>query len=237
MNGTPLLILHGWGSNSGRWQRVTDLLRKQEIEALVLDLPGFGIVASPKRPWTRDDYINWIFQKAKERNWEKFNLLGHSFGGGLSVKIAVAFPEKVEKLILCAPAIIRRKRLKTYLFYQLAHIGKKIFSLPGLKKLEPYAQRLIYKLAGSRDYYVADGVMKETMKKLGDENLEDLLAKIKAPTLIIWGKKDDVLPLRDAQELKEKIAGAELKIISEAKHSPHREAPEELAEIISQFVK
>jgi len=237
MNGTPLLILHGWGSNSGRWQRVTDLLRKQEIEALVLDLPGFGIVSSPKRPWTRDDYINWIFQKAKERNWEKFNLLGHSFGGGLSVKIAVAFPEKVEKLILCAPAIIRRKRLKTYLFYQLAHIGKKIFSLPGLKKLEPYAQRLIYKLAGSRDYYVADGVMKETMKKLGDENLEDLLAKIKAPTLIIWGKKDDVLPLRDAQELKEKIEGAELKIISEAKHSPHREAPEELAEIISQFVK
>ena len=100
MNGTPLLILHGWGSNSGRWQRVTDLLRKQEIEALVLDLPGFGIVSSPKRPWTRDDYINWIFQKAKERNWEKFNLLGHSFGGGLSVKIAVAFPEKVEKLIL-----------------------------------------------------------------------------------------------------------------------------------------
>jgi len=237
MNGTPLLILHGWGSNSGRWQRVTDLLRKQEIEALVLDLPGFGIVSSPKRPWTRDDYINWIFQKAKERNWEKFNLLGHSFGGGLSVKIAVAFPEKVEKLILCAPAIIRRKRLKTYLFYQLAHIGKKIFSLPGLKKLEPYAQRLIYKLAGSRDYYVADGVMKETMKKLGDENLEDLLAKIKAPTLIIWGKKDDVLPLRDAQELKEKIEGAELKIISEVKHSPHREAPEELAEIISQFVK
>ena len=237
MNGTPLLILHGWGSNSGRWQRVTDLLRKQEIEALVLDLPGFGIVSSPKRPWTRDDYINWIFQKAKERNWEKFNLLGHSFGGGLSVKIAVAFPEKVEKLILCAPAIIRRKRLKTYLFYQLAYIGKKIFSLPGFKKLESYAQRLIYKLAGSRDYYVADGVMKETMKKLGDENLEDLLAKIKAPTLIIWGKKDDVLPLRDAQELKEKIAGAELKIISEAKHSPHREAPEELAEIISQFVK
>ncbi|OIO47131.1 MAG: hypothetical protein AUJ31_00320 [Parcubacteria group bacterium CG1_02_39_15] len=237
MNGTPLLILHGWGSNSGRWQRVTDLLRKQEIEALVLDLPGFGIVSSPKRPWTRDDYINWIFQKAKERNWEKFNLLGHSFGGGLSVKIAVAFPEKVEKLILCAPAIIRRKRLKTYLFYQLAHIGKKIFSFPGLKKLEPYAQRLIYKLAGSRDYYVADGVMKETMKKLGDENLEDLLAKIKAPTLIIWGKKDDVLPLRDAQELKEKIEGAELKIISEVKHSPHREAPEELAEIISQFVK
>jgi len=237
MNGTPLLILHGWGSNSGRWQRVTDLLRKQEIEALVLDLPGFGIVSSPKRPWTRDDYINWIFQKAKERNWEKFNLLGHSFGGGLSVKIAVAFPEKVEKLILCAPAIIRRKRLKTYLFYQLAHIGKKIFSFSGLKKLEPYAQRLIYKLAGSRDYYVADGVMKETMKKLGDENLEDLLAKIKAPTLIIWGKKDDVLPLRDAQELKEKIEGAELKIISEAKHSPHREAPEELAEIISQFVK
>jgi len=237
MNQYPLLILHGWGSNSERWQKVTEILKEKGVEAEALDLPGFGITPSPEKPWTREDYINWIFQKAKEKNWGKFNLLGHSFGGGLSIKIAINFPEKIEKLILCAPAIIRRKRLKTYLFYWLAYFGKKIFSLPGLKYLQPYAQKMIYKLAGARDYYVADGTMKETMKKLHEENLEEVLEKIKVPTLIVWGEKDDVLPVKDARELKEKIEGAKLRIISGAKHSPHRETPEELAEIIYQFVQ
>ena len=245
-----LLILHGWGSNSLRWQKVKELLEKEGIEVWILDLPGFGIEPSPEKPWGRDDYINWIFQKIKDynppttqqgklyNNWQKFNLLGHSFGGGLAVKIATNFPEKIEKLILCAPAIIKRKSIKTYLFYWIAYLGKKIFSLPGLKIFFPLAQKLIYKLAGARDYYVADGMMKETMKKIGkEEPLENYLEKIKISTLILWGKRDDVLPLKDAYSIKEKIEDSKLKIIPRARHSPHREAPEELAEILVQFIK
>ena len=238
MKGESLLILHGWGSNSERWQRVKELLEKKGIEVLVLDLPGFGKTLSPQKAWSRDDYINWIFQKVKERNWQKFNLLGHSFGGGLAVKIAATFPERIEKLILLSPAIIQRKSIKTYLFYYISYLGKKVFSLPGFKIFHPLAEKLIYKLAGTKDYYVADGMMKETMKKIGkEEPLEMILEKIKIPTLILWGKKDDVLPVKDAYYIKEKIKGSELKIIPKARHSPHREAPEELAEIIVQFIK
>ena len=74
MKRKALLILHGWGSNSARWQRVKELLGEKGIEVLVLDLPGFGINPSPPKPWGRDDYLNWIFQKVKEKNWQKFNL-------------------------------------------------------------------------------------------------------------------------------------------------------------------
>ncbi len=238
-----IVILHGWGSNSLRWQRVKELLEKKGIEALVLDMPGFGITPSPERPWGRDDYISWIFQKVKEKNWQKFNLLGHSFGGGLAVKIA-ANPDlfkkgkRIEKLILCAPAIIRRKSVKSFLFYWAAYLGKKFFSLPVIKIFNPLAKKLIYKLAGTRDYYLADGIMKEVMKKTWKE--EDLLLsleKIEIPTLILWGKKDDVLPLKDAYKIKEKIRNSELKIIREAKHSPHREVPDKLAEIIINFLQ
>jgi len=234
-----LLILPGWGSNSLRWQRVKELLEEKGMEVLVLDLPGFGITPSPNIAWGSDDYINWIFQKIKEKNWQKFNLLGHSFGGGLAVKIAAAFPERIEKLILLSPAIIKRRGIiKTYLFYWAAFLGKKIFSLPGFRKLQPQAQWLVYKLAGTRDYYIADGMMKEVMKKIWQEEpLEGLLEKIQIKTLVLWGKRDDVLPLKDAYLIKEKIRDSELKIISKARHSPHREAPEELAEAIIQFLK
>jgi len=238
-----LLILHGWGSNSERWQKVKELLEEKGIEVFTLDLPGFGRVPSPPEIWGRPEYINWIFQKVQEKKWEKFNLLGHSFGGGLAVKMA-ANPalfqkgERIEKLILCAPAIIRRRNIKSYLFYWLAFLGKKIFSLPGFKKFSPLAKKLIYKLAGTKDYYVADGIMKEVMKKIWEE--EDLLLsldKIKIPTLILWGEKDDVLPLKDAYKIKEKIRNSELKIIQKAKHSPHRETPNQLAEIIIDFLQ
>jgi len=250
MKGESLLILPGWGSNSLRWQRVKELLEKKGIEVLVLDLPGFGVAFSPQKAWSRDDYINWIFQKVKDynppaaqqgklyNNWQKFNLLGHSFGGGLAVKLAANFSEKVDKLILLSPAIIRRKSIKTYLFYYISELGKKVFSLPGFKILHPLAEKLIYKLAGTRDYYLADGIMKETMKKIGkEEPLEMILEKIKIPTLILWGERDDVLPVKDAYYIKEKISDSELKIIPKAKHSPHRESPEELAGIIVQFIK
>lgn len=234
----PLLILHGWGSNSFRWQKVKELLEEKGIEALILDLPGFGAAPSPDQPWSRADYLSWILQKVKQKNWKRFNLLGHSFGGGLAVKIAAENPILVGKLILVAPAVIRRKNIKTYLFYWLAFLGKKIFSLPGLKMIAPLAEKLIYKLAGTRDYYVADKMMKETMKKIDkEENLESFLEKIKVSTLILWGEKDDILPLKDAYYLKEKIRNSELKTIPKIKHSPHREAPEELAQAIISFLK
>jgi len=233
-----LLILPGWGSNSGRWQRVRELLEENGIEVLVLDLPGFGLSSPPPEVWGRLDYINWIFERTKEKNWQKFNLLGHSFGGGIAAKIAANFPEEIEKLILCAPAIIRRRSIKSYLFYWLAFLGKKIFSLPGLKKLSPLAKKIIYKLAGTRDYYVADEIMKEVMKKIWiEEDLLLVLEKIEIPTLILWGEKDDVLPLKDAYIIKEKIKNSEIKIIPKAKHSPHREIPEELAESIIKFIQ
>ena len=238
MNNEHLLILPGWGSNSGRWQKVKELLEEKGVEVLVLDLPGFGITPSPNIAWGRDDYINWVFQKIKEKNWQKFNLLGHSFGGGIAVKMAANSSERINKLILCAPAIIKRRSIKTYLFYWVAFLGKKIFSLPGFRKFQPQAQWLVYKLAGTRDYYVADGMMKEVMKKIWQEEpLEGLLEKIQIKTLVLWGKRDDVLPLKDAYLIKEKIRDSELKIISKARHSPHREAPEELVENIIEFLK
>ena len=118
----------------------------------------------------------------------------------------------------------------------VAQFGRKVFSLPGFKKFYSQARRFIYFLSGTRDYYVADGVMKETMKKLHNEDLGEFLEKIKEPTLIVWGKKDDVLPLEDAYIIQKKIENSKIEVIPQAKHSPHREVPRELAEKILQFL-
>jgi len=233
-----LLILHGWGSNAGRWQKVKEILEKEGIEVLIPNLPGFGFTPPPKEPWGIDDYVNWVLDFLKEKEWTRFNLLGHSFGGGLATRIVETKPEMVEKLILCAAAVIRdEKSKKTLFFYSLGKVGKKIFSLPGLRKFYPAAANALYTLNNSKDYYLAEGVMKDTFKRVTSQDLKISLEKITAPTLILWGSKDDMVPEKDAHILHEKIKNSKLVIFPGIGHNLNTQIPEKIANETLKFLK
>lgn len=233
-----LLILHGWGSNSGRWQKVKEILEKNKIEVLVPDLPGFGKELPPKKVWGIENYERWVIDFIGEKGWQSFNLLGHSFGGGIAIKIAADFPERIEKLILCGCAAIRdeRKPKKVLFSYFLVNGGKKFFSLPGVRKLYPFVRKIFYYLYGSKDYYRAKGVMKEIFKKIITEDLKVNLEKIKSPTLILWGARDDMVPLSHTRILKEKIRNSRLVIFPGRGHALNLQIPEKLAKEIINFL-
>ena len=152
--------------------------------------------------------------------------------------IAADYPELIEKLILCAPAVIRKKKkgVKTSFFYNVSRAGKKVFSLPVLKSFYPLAQRVIYKLCGSRDYYLASGIMKEVFKKVNEENLEPNLKRIKIPTLILWGRRDDAVSANYIYRIRKKIKDSNLEIFPGRTHNLCWEMPEELAEEITKFL-
>ena len=78
--------------------------------------------------------------------------------------------------------------------------------------------------------------MKDTYLKIINEDLSGLLGKVKIPTLIVWGEKDESTPIQEAFLIKEKIAGSELKTLPKIRHNPHFEAPERLSEIILKFL-
>ena len=219
MERKKLLILHGWGSSSLRWRKVKEILEEKGIEVFVPDLPGFGKTPLPRKNWHFLDYRDWAVEKVKEKGWERFNLLGHSFGGGVAVMIASKYPALIEKLILCSPAIIRKKSLKSFAFYIVARTGKKIFYLPGMRYFLPWARWAIYKLCRGKDYYLAEGEMKRIMKEAISTDLSFCLDKIEAKTLIIWGKKDKTLPLKQAFYLKEKIKNSKVVVIEKAGHN------------------
>jgi pimeloyl-ACP methyl ester carboxylesterase len=75
------------------------------------------------------------------------------------------------------------------------------------------------------------------MKKILDEDLISDLSNIKIPTLVIWGEKDKIVPVRFAHIFKEKIPDSQLKIMPKIGHSPHLEAPEKLSDIIIKFLR
>jgi len=239
--GTPILILHGWGGSSKSWEKIIELLSNEKYMVVCPDLPGFGESDNPNEPWDIHKYISFIFDFLKALEIEECVLLGHSFGGGLSTKIASEYPKIIKKLILCDAAIVRSKErlsLRQKIAKATAIIAKPITNNNLYKdKIQPKLRPFVYKVAGNYDYYSANEVMKKTFKKVFTEDLKAFLSNIRKPTLVVWGREDLTTPLEDAYVIKNMIEGAEIQIIDGVKHSPHLTKPEELAKIIIEFIK
>lgn len=236
--GPPLLVLHGWGKGLWPWFNFQKELTKAGFTVYLFDLPGFGRSDLPPQPWTVSSYVDFVLKFAKSQKLERFFLLGHSFGGRIAIKLAAFHPEKLLGLILCSAAGIRPKRgLRYWVFFFLAKIGRLIFSFPLLTRLGDPARRLLYFLTRERDYYLAKGVMRKTMKKIIAEDLTTFLSSIITPTLIVWGGRDRTVPIKNAYLLEKEIPQARLVIIDEADHLLPLRRSKRLAGTVINFLK
>jgi len=235
-----ILILHGWGIGSKTWVKVKEILESRGYKVYVPDLPGFGDSPVPEKPWSINDYADWALSYCKKNNLLQFVLIGHSFGGGISVKLVNNFPEKVRGLVLVAPKLHRQKTLRYYGGLALAKIGKLVFSIPILSFFHPLARKILYELIGTKDYYKLEldktNTMKETFRRVVGADLIPELAAIRIPTLIIWGDKDRMTPISDAYLIQKGINGSKLEIIENGRHALNLETPEILAEKIIKFI-
>lgn len=233
---TPILILHGWGwpISSPQWAKVRGLLEAAGYAVFLPDLPGFGQTSPPKEPWTIDDYVEWVKNFCEQNNLSQVFLLGHSFGGSIATKFTIKYPERVRKLLLVDSAAIRRKRLKKEIQKMVAHFLNRFSFLPFYNVVRKVAYRTLFR---NSDYLLTEGVMKETYLKVLGEDMSDIFSKISVPTLLVWGEKDGITPLAHAYFMQEKIPGAQLYIIPNVRHNPHREAPETLVKKILEFIQ
>ncbi|MBI3638599.1 alpha/beta hydrolase [Candidatus Wolfebacteria bacterium] len=234
-----IVILHGWGGGVNSFEKTTAFLKDKGISVFIFDLPGFRSEPAPQSPWSVDDYVNFASQKIQSFGLDKFYLFGHSFGGRISIKFAEKYPEKLIGLILCdAAGVTPRPKIKIAVFGFLSKIGNGIFKVSFLKPLQKLVRKFVYFLSGERDYYyLQNGVMRETFKKVINEDLTFYLNKIKTPTLIIWGKNDKMTPVADAYVINKNIAGSRLEILKDVGHSPHLQSPEKLGEIVADFLQ
>ncbi|MFA5714747.1 MAG: alpha/beta hydrolase [Candidatus Paceibacterota bacterium] len=233
--GKLLLIVHGWGASSMSWMEIVEEMAGKGFKLIIPDLPGFGKSPSPDETWGTENYADIVSKLIKELDLKDFCLLGHSFGGGISLRIATE-NKNVRKLILCDAAIVREERLdlRQKISKALANIGSRFVSkdFPAYR----FFEKFIYKLAGANDYYKASPVMKEVFKKVVSEDLRFLLPKVEQPCFIIWGSEDKATILEDAYFLNKEIKGSELKIIKGGRHNPYKTHPKEVAEAIISFL-
>ncbi len=243
-----LVCLHGWGGSKESFTELRAALKGKSIQILTPDLPGFGSEPEPKKPWTVDDYADWVekwiqTKIPKSKNQIPISILGHSHGGRIALKLAqrqgigIWFLEfrdfSIDHLYLCAAAGIRHPRhIKRIIGLTLAKSGKFFMKLPILKQLAPLGKKFLYKLVRVHDYEVASPVMRQTLINVSGEDLRPILKDIRIATDIFWGKQDGMTPFADALVMKREIHGSLLHSYEGIRHGVHRDKASEIAGVI-----
>lgn len=234
--GNTVLLLHGWGGSIQTMKPIANIL-KNKCRVISLDLPGFGESDMPKTPWNSYDYANCIKKLIDELKLSDIILFGHSHGGRISIILSSKY-DFVKKLILIDSAgILPKRKLKYYIKVYSFKLLKKIyitFSRAASKeqKLEEF-----YKKFGSTDYKESHGIMRQTMVKVINDNLIDLLPLIKASTLLIWGENDEDTPIYMGKLMEEKIKDSGLITLKGAGHYSYIDGYDQFKAVINVFLK
>ncbi|WDV47093.1 alpha/beta hydrolase [Clostridiaceae bacterium M8S5] len=216
--GNPVLILHGWGANIQTVMPIVNHL-KNRFKVYAVDLPGFGESDEPKDVWGTNEYKDIVKKFIDKMGLEKIILIGHSHGGRISIMLSSEYQELINKMILIDSAGLIPKRkpkyyAKVYTFKTLKVIYRGIFFWKDKKE----AMEKFYKKFGSDDYRNAQGVMRNIMVKVVNENLRPYLSKIKTSTLLIWGRDDDATPLYMGEIMEKEIEDSGLVVFDNAGH-------------------
>ena len=221
----PLVYLHGWGQNIEMMKPIAEPF-KNTNRIIIIDLPGFGQSDKPNDIWSVYDYvevINKLLNKIKVKNPI---MIGHSFGGKLTLLYASQY--KCKKIILLASpfkVLIPKLSIKT-------KILKKLKKVPVLNKLENFAKKHI----GSTDYKNADPLMRKIMTNHINLDITEDVKKIKCSSLIIWGENDLEVPMEHAYDLEKLIEDSGVVMLENSTHYAYLENLNTVIKIFRNFI-
>jgi pimeloyl-ACP methyl ester carboxylesterase len=247
--GSPLVLLHGFGSSLYTWDGwVRQLAGTRRL--IRLDLPGFGLTGpAPDGDYRTERYVHVVAALLDRLGVERTDVAGNSMGGRTALMFVLAHPERVRKLILVdaggfapmpPPPLFRLAQTPILGPWMILHVTPRFVVRRNLEGVYGDPSRLtdavvdrywtLARRAGNR------GAMLARITGPPDPNLPDRLGELKLPVLIQWGRLDRWIPLSDAYGFQHGIAGAELRIYPGAGHVPMEELPEATARDAEAFL-
>jgi pimeloyl-ACP methyl ester carboxylesterase len=234
--GRPVVLLHGWGTSSQSLLGVAATLA-EGFHVLAVDLPGFGWSDPPPVAWGSAEYAAHVEGLLDETAVGPAAVLGHSFGGRVAIRLAASRPERVTRLVLVASAGIRRaRRPRDYVRLGVTKLLNGCLRLPLAGRLARPAAARWRERVGSRDYKAA-GRMRPTLVRLVNEDLAPLLPRVEAPTLLLWGDRDEEVGKAAVLTMAGMIRGARLRVFQGAGHFPFQDQPAEFGRALASFLR
>ena len=249
-NGIPLVLIHGFTSSTYSWKDVFLPLSKN-FHVIAVDLKGFGFSGKPDGDYSRPAQAVLVSHLLDYLKIEKAWLCGNSMGGEISLNVALHNPARVAGLILIDSAGVK------------VNGGGSL--APGYISI-PVVGRVLTAIALTSDKLVREGLEKSYYddSKITDDRvatyyrplktrggqlgalrartqadlfpIEQDLAKINVPALIIWGAEDALIPLEAGRKINSLVKGSKLVIIEKCGHVPQEEIPERIVDEIEKFI-
>lgn len=235
--GPAVLMLHGWGSSASLYGSIINLL-SSKYRVVAPDFPGCGTSGIMDRPWTVDDYCDFVLKFCSKVQIENPVLIGHSHGGRVIMKLvgdALISPPKV--ILLDSAGLIPKKSFKKKVKIFTFKTVKRILTLPLIRRYSGKALERARNHFGSADYKSANEVLRKTMVNVVNTDLRHLLNRFSCPTLLIWGENDTDTPLRDAKIIEKLIPDCGLCVIKNASHFAFLDNAVMTAAILKSFLK
>jgi pimeloyl-ACP methyl ester carboxylesterase len=252
--GSTVVLVHGIAGSVENWAlNIGDLSRSHRVFAL--DLMGAGHTDKPSVSYSAANLARFLNDFMTAQGIKRASVIGHSLGGGVSLQFAIQHPEKLEKLVLMASAGLGRKVAPALRLCTLPLAGE-ILSRPTRKGTAQFFESCVHDpsiitdemvdgawqlsaLPGAQNAFLsmlrdnADlrGVKAETVRAIGEK-----LGTITAPTLIIWGREDQIVPVAHAFVAERGIPNCSLTIFEACGHLPQFERAAEFNALVAEFL-
>ena len=240
--GAPLLLIQGLGYGRWGWEPIVPGLAARH-RVVSFDNRGIGESDKPEGPYTAAQMAGDALQVLDEAGIDRAHVLGASLGGMIAQELAVAAPERVDKLVLCCttpggPSTVPMPEVTVQLFAEAQTLAPEIalrrFVENALGEDPPAG--LVDELLARRVANPPDpaGWQAQAAAGIGFQGVE---GEIAAPTLVLGGTADNVVDHRNAEVLARRIPGARVELLAGAGHLFFWEQPDESVRIINEFLK
>jgi pimeloyl-ACP methyl ester carboxylesterase len=252
-----IVLVHGITSTSATWERVMPALAKR-FTVIAPDLLGHGGSAKPRGDYSLGAYASGVRDLLIALGHERATFVGHSLGGGVAMQLAYQFPERCERLVLIDSGglgsdvnfLLRMATLpgSELVLPLLAHkhvldagrgVGR-LFERVGLKMHTDIAEmaRGHASLADPE----ARAAFVHTLRTIVDPTGQRVSANDRlylaeeVPFLIIWGRRDNIIPIAHGYSAHKRVPSSRLEIFDDAGHFPHVDDPMRFIEVLTEFI-
>ena len=244
-SGPPLLFIHGL---SGSWQNWLEQLLpfSQDHRVVAVDLPGFGHSEMPREKISISGYGVFVDRFMDHLGMDAATLVGNSMGGFIGAECAITFPHRVERLVLVSAAGISIEHRRNEPLLKAMYVGESVAQWVTAKAVArstelatrargrkallwfvtPHAERWSPELAIEQSKGAGKPGFLPALDALTDYPIRDRLDDIRCPTLILWGREDRLVPVKDAEEFGRLIPQSRVIVYDDTGHVAMLERPE-----------
>ena len=254
---TPVVFIHGL---AGSWQNWLENIPRfaQSRRVIAMDLPGFGHSEMPAEKISIPNYGAQVAELLDALDVDHACVVGNSMGGFIGLELALRFPERVERLVLVSAAglTIEHQRNETLLaamrrlenilaFYSgwFAARSETLARRPRMRRVMmefvvAHPHRLPAPLVAEQVRGSGKPGFVDALDALTDYPIRDRLEEIEAPTLVVWGTKDRLVPVKDAYRFQRLIgSNARVVVYADTGHLPMLERPTAFNDELQRFLE